>query len=72
MDILKLNEISPVVTEVLGDKYKLVKESSSPAAIMLRSFNMHDYKIADSVLCIGRAGAGVNNIPCDALSDHLY
>lgn len=63
MDILKLNEISSVVDDIFGKEYKLTKDAKNPAAIMLRSFNMHEYNIPESVLCIGRAGAGTNNIP---------
>lgn len=62
-DVLKLNEISPVVNEVFGDKFQLVKESNAPEAVMLRSFSMHEYDLPSSVLCVARAGAGVNNIP---------
>ena len=41
---------------------------SNPDAIILRSFNMHDMNIPDSVVAIGRAGAGTNNIPVEAMS----
>ncbi|MES1926907.1 phosphoglycerate dehydrogenase [Salinisphaera sp. T31B1] len=43
--------------------YEVASELSRPDAIILRSHNMHDMDIADSVRAIGRAGAGVNNIP---------
>ena len=36
---------------------------------MLRSFNLHDETISESVAAVGRAGAGVNNIPIDKLSE---
>ena len=61
--ILKLNEISPVINGALPKSYTVSTDSASPDAIMVRSFNMHDYQMPDSVLCVGRAGAGVNNIP---------
>jgi len=35
---------------------------------MLRSFKLHDVPVASSVKAIGRAGAGVNNIPVDKMS----
>ena len=60
-NVLKLNEISAAAD--FGADYSLVKEAASPDAIVLRSFNMHEYEIPQSVLCVGRAGAGVNNIP---------
>ncbi len=62
--ILKLNEISNAVNEVFAPLgYKLDKDCKNPDAILLRSFNMHGYEVPPSVLCVGRAGAGVNNIP---------
>ena len=68
-EILKLNDISEVATSALGSNYNLVKESEAPIGIMVRSANMHDYEIPSSVLCVGRAGAGVNNIPIDKCSE---
>ena len=70
-DILKLNEISPKVTGVLGtDDYRVSAECEMPDAIILRSFNMHDYKVAPSVKAVARAGAGVNNIPIDKMTEN--
>ena len=68
-EILKLNDISKVAENALGNNYTLVKESADPKGIMLRSFNMHEYDIPSSVLCVGRAGAGVNNIPIQKCSE---
>ena len=68
-DILKLNEISKVANDVFTADYNLTKESANPDAIVLRSFNMHEYDIPSSVTCVGRAGAGVNNIPLDKCSE---
>ena len=68
-DILKLNEISPLVKDVFKEEYRLVTESAAPKAIMVRSFNMHEYSPAESVLCVGRAGAGTNNIPVDEYAE---
>lgn len=67
--ILKLNEISDVANEVFTSEYSLSKDEKNPDAIVLRSFNMHDYEIPSSVLCVGRAGAGVNNIPLDKCAE---
>ncbi len=64
-EILKLNEISPLVNGIFKDKYQMVTESANPEAVILRSFKMHGYDLPASVKCIGRAGAGTNNIPCD-------
>ncbi|GAB3682649.1 phosphoglycerate dehydrogenase [Salinisphaera aquimarina] len=59
-----LNSISSKGLDRLPrDKYEIASELSTPDAIILRSHNMHDMAIPDTVRAIGRAGAGVNNIP---------
>lgn len=50
------------------DQYEIASELARPDAIMVRSHKMHDMEIPETVLAIGRAGAGVNNIPVDAMS----
>lgn len=49
--------------------YTVDADAAEPDAVMLRSFKMHEEPVADSVKAIGRAGAGVNNIPVDAMSE---
>jgi D-3-phosphoglycerate dehydrogenase len=49
-------------------KFKLAPELSRPDAILLRSHDLHAEPIAETVLAVGRAGSGVNNIPVDSLS----
>ncbi len=67
--ILTLNNISPVGLERLPrDKYEIASEIQHPDAILLRSFKMHGMDIPATLKAVGRAGAGVNNIPVDALS----
>ena len=68
--ILKLNNIASEGLNVFqnGD-YHLGDEVTAPDAILLRSFNMHEMDIPESVKAIGRAGSGVNNIPIDKLSE---
>jgi D-3-phosphoglycerate dehydrogenase len=48
--------------------YEVASEIGHPDAVLVRSANMHDMEIPDSVKAIGRAGAGVNNIPVQAMS----
>ena len=68
--ILKLNNIASEGLSVFGNSdYHLGDEVTSPDAILLRSINMHEMDIPDSVKAIGRAGSGVNNIPIDKLSE---
>lgn len=45
------------------DKYEVASEIGSPDALMLRSHKLGEDEIGDSVAAVGRAGAGVNNIP---------
>lgn len=45
------------------DKYEVASEIGSPDAILLRSHKLAADEIGESVKAIGRAGAGVNNIP---------
>lgn len=67
--ILTLNNISVTGLERLPrDKYEVASEIQHPDAIMLRSFNMHEMEIPPSLRAVGRAGAGVNNIPVDKMS----
>jgi D-3-phosphoglycerate dehydrogenase len=67
--ILTLNNISPVGLEHFPrDSYEVASEIQHPDAVLLRSFNMHDMEVPASVKAIGRAGAGVNNIPVDRMS----
>lgn len=68
-NILKLNEISPLVNNILTKNYNLTNECDTPDGIILRSFKMHDYPIAKTLLAVARAGAGVNNIPLDKMTD---
>jgi D-3-phosphoglycerate dehydrogenase len=67
--ILTLNNISPAGLEHFPrDAYEVASEIQHPDAILLRSFNMHDMELPPSVKAVGRAGAGVNNIPVDSMS----
>lgn len=45
------------------DSYEIASEFKNPDAVLLRSFSLHDHTFPNSVKAIGRAGAGVNNIP---------
>ena len=67
--ILTLNSISVAGLEKLPrDRYEVASEIQNPDAILLRSFKMHDMTLPASLKCVGRAGAGVNNIPVDKMT----
>lgn len=60
-----LNKISPVGLARLTDDYTITENVQEANSIILRSYNMHDMEFSPDLLAIGRAGAGVNNIPLD-------
>jgi D-3-phosphoglycerate dehydrogenase / 2-oxoglutarate reductase len=67
--ILTLNNISARGLERLPrDRYEVASGLERPDAILVRSADMHGLALADSVRAVGRAGAGVNNIPVAELS----
>ena len=62
--ILTLNNISVSGLERLPrDRYEIASEIQNPDAVLLRSYSMHDWPVPASLKAVGRAGAGVNNIP---------
>ena len=67
--ILTLNNISSLgLARLPADTFQVSAEMREPDGILLRSFKMHDMEIPKSLKAVGRAGAGVNNIPVDKLS----
>ncbi len=64
--IKTLNKISHIGLEVLPrSDYEISSEIIKPDGIILRSYNMHDMELPDTLKVVARAGAGVNNIPID-------
>lgn len=63
-----LNNISEKGLGLLGDNY-VVEDTETPDAILVRSFKMHEMEMPETLKFIGRAGAGVNNIPLDKCSE---
>lgn len=68
-NILKLNAISPVADKEFPAGYTFSDSVKDPDGIMLRSFNMHEYPLGNSLLAVARAGAGTNNIPIPACTE---
>ncbi len=67
--VLTLNNIAVEgLRRLPRERYEVASEIAHPDAILLRSQNMHDMDIPDTVAAIGRAGAGTNNIPIDMMS----
>jgi len=70
--MFKIQTLNNIAVEGLRrlprERYEVASEIAHPDAILLRSFKMHDMDIPDTVAAIGRAGAGTNNIPIEAMS----
>ena len=64
--IKTLNNIAPAGLAKLGPaQFKVDNEADAPQGILVRSAKMHEMQLPESLLAIGRAGAGVNNIPVE-------
>ncbi len=69
-NILTLNKISKVGLDKLDSaKYACSDTFDAPDAILVRSASMHEMTLAPETIAIGRAGAGVNNIPVAAFGE---
>ena len=64
-----LNKISPVGLSRLTDAYAVVEDINEANGIILRSYDMHEMELSENLLAVGRAGAGVNNIPLDKCAE---
>lgn len=64
-----MNNISEKGLELLTDEYELTDNIDEANIILVRSANMHDMEIPAGLKAVARAGAGVNNIPLDAMAE---
>lgn len=64
-----LNPIAQVGLDVLTDEYEKTDNAAEADAVLVRSASMHDMELPDTLQCIARAGAGVNNIPTDKCAE---
>ncbi len=64
-----LNNISPEGLALLTDQYELVDDIEQADAVLVRSANMHEMAIPANLKVVARAGAGVNNIPLEAMAE---
>ncbi|HEY8069383.1 MAG TPA: phosphoglycerate dehydrogenase [Burkholderiales bacterium] len=69
LEVLVLNPIAQVGLQRLpAERFEVVRESRAPDVILVRSADMHGMKFDANLKAVGRAGAGVNNIPVPELS----
>ena len=68
--IQTLNKISSIGLENFPrDNYEIATDINNPDAILVRSAEMHDMNLPETVKAVARAGAGTNNIPCSELAE---
>lgn len=64
-----LNNISQKGLDLLTSDYELTDSVDDADVILVRSADMHEMDVPDSLKAVARAGAGVNNIPLDKLAE---
>ncbi len=64
------NNIAKVGLDQFTDQYEVDCDIDSPDAILLRSHKLQPEEIFSNVKAIGRAGAGVNNVPVEYCSSN--
>ncbi|MBE6983971.1 MAG: 3-phosphoglycerate dehydrogenase [Ruminococcaceae bacterium] len=64
-----LNPISPKGTALWTEEYEKTENLADAQAVMVRSAQMHELTLPESLLAVARAGAGVNNIPLDKCAE---
>ena len=64
-----MNRISQAGIDQLFGTFSPAQGLEDAEAVMVRSANMHEVELPESLLAIARAGAGVNNIPVDACTE---
>lgn len=71
MYIIKtLNAISPAgLAKLPANQFEIDNEAAAPQGVLVRSADMHEAPLPESLLAIARAGAGTNNIPVEDCSE---
>ncbi len=64
-----LNPIAKVGLDNFDANYEMTEDFAAADGVLVRSAVMHDMELSDNLLCVARAGAGVNNIPLDKCAD---
>ena len=64
-----LNPISPVGLEKFSSEYQETDNIQEADVVLVRSADMKSMDLPENLKAIGRAGAGVNNIPLGKCSD---
>ena len=68
--IKTMNAISPVgLAKLPATQFEIDNDAAAPQGILVRSADLHEAPLPDSLLAIARAGAGTNNIPLDKCTE---
>ena len=64
------NRISPKgLNQLPSADYEVSEDHQDPDALIIRSYKVSDEDLCDELKAIGRAGAGVNNVPVDQCTE---
>jgi len=64
-----LNPIAQVGLDNFDANYVATDDFADADGVLVRSAVMHDMELSEKLLCVARAGAGVNNIPLDKCAE---
>ena len=64
-----LNPISKVGIDNFNENYAKTDDINEAEGVLVRSASMHEMELPEKMLCVARAGAGVNNIPLDKCAE---
>jgi D-3-phosphoglycerate dehydrogenase len=68
--VLTLNPIAKIgLSRFPNERYRISSDATEPDAILVRSADMHKREIPAALKAVGRAGAGVNNIPIPRMTE---
>ena len=70
INVKTINNISPACKAILDPKkYAVGEDLENPEVIFVRASSLLDYDFGDKLLCVARAGIGVNTIPLEKLAE---
>ena len=64
-----LNPIAQVGLDGFDSNFAKVDDIKDADGVLVRSASMHEMDLPEKLLCVARAGAGVNNIPLDKCAE---
>ncbi len=64
-----LNPIAAIGLDNFDSNYAKTDDIDEAEGVLVRSASMHEMELPEKLLCVARAGAGVNNIPLDKCAD---